>query len=231
MTWSDFYLICFLVGFLLSLVSFLLGSFHLPAVHIHHGPLHIGHVHTLGAGDATGHVGHVGHVDAQSGISEVAEQVTAAARGVHFPFLNLGTITAFLAWFGGTGYLLTNYSSFWFGAAIVISTGVGVAGAMVIFWFVGKVLMKHEHYLDPADYDMIGVLARIASPIRAGGTGEIIYSQEGVRQTAGARSEDGRAIEKGTEVVVTRYEHGIAYVRRWEEMANPEPASEGPEAK
>ena len=50
-------------------------------------------------------------------------------------------------------------------------------------------------------------------PIRAGGTGELIYSQEGTRRVAGARSEDGAAIPKGAEVVVTRYEKGIAYVR------------------
>ncbi len=29
MTWSDFYLLCFLVGFLLSVLSFLAGAVHL----------------------------------------------------------------------------------------------------------------------------------------------------------------------------------------------------------
>ena len=33
-----------------------------------------------------------------------------------------------------------------------------------------------------------------------------------------ARSDEGFAIPKGTEVVVTRYEQGIAYVRPWEEL-------------
>ena len=40
-----------------------------------------------------------------------------------------------------------------------------------------------------------------------------------MRRVAGARSEDGTAIAKGAEVVVQRYEKGIAYVRRWEDMA------------
>jgi hypothetical protein len=65
---------------------------------------------------------------------------------------------------------------------------------------------------------MVGVLGKLSSPIRAGGTGELIYSQEGTRRVAGARSEDGAAIPKGIEVVVTRYEKGIAYVRTWEEF-------------
>ena len=80
-------------------------------------------------------------------------------------------------------------------------------------------LLRNEKNLDPSDYDMVGVLGRISSSIAAGGTGEIVYSQEGTRHTCGARSEDGGAITKGSEVVVTRYERGIAYVRRWEEIA------------
>jgi hypothetical protein len=59
----------------------------------------------------------------------------------------------------------------------------------------------------------------LSIPIREGGTGEIVFSQEGVRRVSGARSDDGRPIAKGSEVVVQRYEKGIAYVRRWEDMA------------
>jgi hypothetical protein len=60
------------------------------------------------------------------------------------------------------------------------------------------------------------VLANVSDTIRDGnGIGEIIFSQTGARRAAAARSEDGLAIERGTEVVVIRYERGIAYVRRW----------------
>jgi hypothetical protein len=76
--------------------------------------------------------------------------------------------------------------------------------------------------MDAADYEMVGVLGRISMPIRQNGTGEIIYSQAGTRRTCGARSENGSAIEKGAEIVVTRYDKGIAYVRLWEEMSNEE---------
>jgi hypothetical protein len=50
----------------------------------------------------------------------------------------------------------------------------------------------------------------------------LIYSQDGTRKVSGARSEDGIAIAKGTEVVVTRYERGIAYVRPWDELTGQE---------
>ena len=44
----------------------------------------------------------------------------------------------------------------------------------------------------------------------------------GTRRVCGARSDTGGAIARGTEVVVTRYEKGIAYVRLWSEMAGEE---------
>ncbi len=66
---------------------------------------------------------------------------------------------------------------------------------------------------------MAGVLGHVSDTIRDGdGTGEIIYSQTGARRAAAARSEDGSLIERGTEVIVIRYERGIAYVRRWDDL-------------
>ena len=66
---------------------------------------------------------------------------------------------------------------------------------------------------------MVGVLGKLSMPIRAGGIGELIYTQGGTRRVAGARAESGAPIPKGAEVVVTRYEKGIAYVRAWDEIA------------
>jgi membrane protein implicated in regulation of membrane protease activity len=195
MTWAMFYLVCFLVGVTLSVLSFFGGSFHLPHFHVHVPHTHVSHV---GA-----HAGTVGEM----------------------PFLNFGTITAFLAWFGGSGYLLTRYSSFMVAGVLTLAVIAGLAGATIVFWFVAKLLLKHDRDLDPADYDRVGVLARISSPVREGGTGEIIFSQEGTRNTCGARSENGEALARGTEVIVTRYERGIAYVRRWEELAEKHAAS------
>ncbi len=133
--------------------------------------------------------------------------------------LNFGTITAFLAWFGGMGYLLTRYSPLWAGMALLFAVLTGLGGAAVVFWFLWK-LLSYDQSLDASDYEMIGVLGRVSSGIREGGTGEIVFSQAGARRAASARSETGAAIAKDTEVVVTRYENGIAYVRGWDEMAS-----------
>jgi membrane protein implicated in regulation of membrane protease activity len=194
-----FYLTCFLLGVTLSVLSFLSGSFHLPHFH-----LHVPHVHL---GDHAGGA----HAGAHGDMSVV----------------NFGTLCAFLAWFGGTGYLLTRYSALMVTVVATLSFVAGVFGAAIVFWFIAKVLLAHEHELDPADYDRVGVLGKVTSSIREGGTGEIVFSQEGTRNTCGARSESGEALPKGTEVVVTRYEHGIAYVQRWDELAGERKAATG----
>ncbi len=183
MTWENFYLATFLVGFLLSAFSFFAGFLRIPHFHGHH------HGHGLGKG---------------------------AGKGGVSPF-NFGTFAAFLCWFGGIGYLLERYSTIWAYLALLISVMSGLGGAAIIFWFLWK-LNKHEQPLDPADYDMIGVLGKVASPIRPGGTGELIYSRAGSRRCAAARSEDGTEIPRDSEVVVTRFEKGIVYVRRWDEL-------------
>jgi len=223
MTWSDFYLICFAVGFCFSFFSFVFGGarfgrLHLPHFHGHfHG--HVGGVHVPSAPVAHGPV--AGHAPVAPGAHAAsggaARGAVRAGRGSVSPF-NFVSLTAFLAWFGGTGYLLTRFSTVWVGLGLLLSVLSGLVGGGIIFLFLSKVLMSDQEHLDPADYEMVGVLGRICSPIREGGTGELIYSQAGTRRVCGARSEDASAIAKDTEVVVTRYEKGIAYVERWEEI-------------
>jgi len=219
MTWADFYLICFAVGFCLSFFSFVFGGARTGKLHLPHFHGHVGgHPPTPGLG---------GHAQATHG----SGSHHAPSQSVS-PF-NLITFTAFLAWFGGTGFLLTRYSGVWVGAGLIVSIASGLVGGGIVFLFLTKVLMSADENMDPADYEMVGVLGRICSPIRQAGTGEMIYTQMGTRRVCGARSDEGTAIPKGTEVVVTRYEKGIAYVRLWSEMsgeeedvANSEPAKE-----
>jgi membrane protein implicated in regulation of membrane protease activity len=201
MNWELFYLICFVIGFAFSVISFLSGTLrlhlHLPK-HVHFGGTAHGGTH--GSGTAHG--------------------VKGAGGGVHFPFFNPMTFAAFLTWFGGVGYLLVHLRHIWVYAGLALAALAGLMAAAIVFWFVAKVLMANEHELDPLDYDMIGVLGYVSSTIRSEGTGEIIFAQEGVRKPCAARSDSGDPLAKGEEVVVTRYEGAIAYVRRWDELAN-----------
>jgi membrane protein implicated in regulation of membrane protease activity len=207
MTWADFYLICFAVGFSFSLLSFLAGGLrwhlHLPQLSHWHAAPHVpaapGGLTPASPGSAGKLVGHT--------------------RAAHISPFNFITLTAFLAWFGGSGYLLTRYSGIWFWSGLGLAVFIGLVGGAIVFLFLSRVLISQEESMDPADYEMTGVLGRVSVPIRENGTGEIIYSQAGTRRTCGARGEDGNAIAKGSEVVVTRYEKGIAYVRLWTEIS------------
>lgn len=140
------------------------------------------------------------------------------SRGTgHGSIFSFGNIAAFLTWFGGVGYLLTRFSGVWLWLVFFLAIVGGILGGAVIFW-ISLGLISKERPLDPADYEMIGVLGSLTSGIRPGGVGELCFSQEGVRRSTPARSDDGDAIAKGAEVLVTRYEKGIAYVKQWEEV-------------
>ncbi len=204
MTWSDFYITCFLIGFILSLLSLLIGVFNIHIPGLHHVHFDHGHIHFEHAHGPDIHI-HTGHADANGSLAVS-------------PF-NFSTAMAFLAWFGGAGYLLTTWHQIGFLIVLAFSTMAGLTGAAIVFVFLAKVLMRTDSTLYDADYRMEGLLGTVTIPIREGGTGEIIYSQEGVRCTCGARSDNGKAIPRGTEITIVRYEHGIAYVRPWEEMA------------
>ncbi len=206
MTWSDFYLFCFVFGFLFSFAALISGHLHLD-MHGSHGHVDASGAHgTHHSIAGHSHDGGAGH-DTHDGRSQLS-------------VFNMGTIAAFLAWFGGAGYLATSFYGVWFLTALGVATVAGLFGGSIVFWFVSKVLMRGEQNLDPAAFDMIGVLGTVTANVREGGTGEIIFSQNGVRRSAPIRSEDGAAIPAGVEVVVTRYSEGIAYVRRWDELAN-----------
>jgi membrane protein implicated in regulation of membrane protease activity len=188
MTWADMYLICFIVGFALSAFSVLSGLVDFHVPGFDHGHFHVGDT-----------------------------QVNGHASATHVSPFNFPTMAAFLAWFGGVGFLLTRFSGLWFWLAFLLALLGGGVGASIVFLFFAKVLLANERPLDPADFDMIGVLGKLTSGIREDGIGEMSYTQAGARRSVPARSGDGGVIPKGTDVLVTRYEKGVAYVRRWDD--------------
>ncbi len=197
MNWETFYLVCFFFGFLMSALSLFSGAFHLHLPAKWHLPFHAHY--------------HGGHLRFGT---------KAGSHTLDIPFFNMTSMMAFLCWFGGMGYLLTHYSTIWFVLALLASAMSGLGGAAIVFWFLVKVLLRYESPLNPADFEMVGVVGTLAVSIRPKGTGELIYQQQGTRRVIGAQSEDGHAIPKDSEVVVTRYEDGIAFVRLWAEFAD-----------
>jgi membrane protein implicated in regulation of membrane protease activity len=198
---ASFFLGCFAFGLIFTVASFLLGAFGGD-----HG-LHIPGLDGLFGGDgADGAAG--GAID--GGVDQHADTLS--------PF-NLSTISAFLTWFGGAGYVLERYSSIAAVLIVTLATAAGVVGGGAIFLTLTRYVLPRLSEMRAEDYRLPGTVARVSSPIRAGGTGEIVYTLGGTRHADGARCESGEALEQGTEVVILRVERGIAYVERWESYA------------
>jgi hypothetical protein len=186
-----FYLVCFVLGFILSVLAAFSGL----------GRIHLGHI--------------------QLGHAHPRLHATAKA-GAQISALNGFTLPAFLCWFGGTGYLLRQYSSLFAPLVLLLAMLSGLVGAGLLYAVLFKLLLPRERVLLPEDTRMDGVVARVTGEIRTGGTGEILFSQADARRSAAARSDSGQPIARGTEVVVMRYARGIAYVSPLEELMRTE---------
>jgi membrane protein implicated in regulation of membrane protease activity len=158
------------------------------------GHLHLGHLHL-------GHHAHTGH-----------------AKGNAISPFNMLTAMAFLCWFGGTGFLLTHFKSAIVPVIFILAVAIGLVGAAIIFGFFTKVLLPHERTMLPEDTDMRGVVATVSSELSPNGLGEILFSLDGTRRGAAARSEDGQSIPRNAQVLVMRFEQGVAYVRRFDDL-------------
>lgn len=203
------FLVVFLTSLGLTVVSFALGVGNISP----HG---IGHLH-FGHAQAHLDLPHAGHAPAMPHAGLHGALHDGATGGVS-PF-NMATILAFFTWFGGAGYLLTGHLSVGVALSIALAATVGLAGAGVVFTFLVRVLIPGQTpYLSPEDYELGGTVGRLSVGIRAGGTGELVYSKAGTRRVVGARSEDGEPIARGTEVAVVRYEGGVAYVETFAEL-------------
>ena len=191
-----FFLGCFAFGVIFTVASFALGAF---------GGGHDLHLHGF---DFHGADHAAGGLDGAHG------------HGTHISPFSLSSISAFLAWFGGAGYLLTRFSNLTAAFVLLLSAAVGTVGGGLIFVTLSRYVLPRLTELRQEDFQIQGTVGHVSSSIGAGGVGEIVYSLGGSRQVDGARSVSGEAIERGTEVVVLRREKGIAYVERWEKFAS-----------
>ncbi len=203
-----FYLGSFLFGLLFSAFSHLLGVAHVGA----HLPKTF-HGHGFGSHGASPD----GHGGGHRGLSG------RAAGGL----VNPASILAFVSWFGGVGYQARHALGLVTPASIACGLAGGSVAAVVVWWFLVKVILPQDRALDPEDYRLPGTAARVSSTIRPGGTGEIVFEQAGVRQASAARAADGTGLARGASVVIVEHERGVALVQRAVAPADVADGSEG----
>jgi membrane protein implicated in regulation of membrane protease activity len=214
------FLACFAFGALFTAVSAVIGM-----------------AHTAVPGADAGHFGHFGHAahgaHAPHGLhggahGHVAHGVEVGqASAFHLfdalaPFLNASSLLAFLTWFGAVGYLTLRFAGWALPLALLAALLAGAAGALLLGTFLRKVLAGEE-VLDARDFRLEGTLARVTVSITEHGAGEVVFEKAGRRRSEAARSDDGRAIPRGTEVVILRYARGTAHVQPWNQLLQERP--------
>ncbi len=180
---ANIFLGCFIVGFLLAIGSFMIGF------------------DSSGGGDGS------------SGGDGAGDPGDGTSHGPGLPILNFNSFAIFLTWFGAAGYVLNSEARLGPLLSLAGAAGAGIIGALTICAFVNKFLIKGDTTMRASDYYLPGTLCKVTSSIRKGGAGEIVYVQGGTRKTAGARSDENAPHPFGQEVVIVRYEKGLAYVR------------------
>jgi hypothetical protein len=231
------YLICFLAGIGFSALSLL--TMFAQGLHAgHHG--HLGHSHGAhgahGHGNTHAHAQHAasshhaqiqpapaqaqnGAAQEQNAVMKSAQNAVADAADAATPLLmriNITSVVLFLAIFGGVGLLLSPSNELAGPLTGAIAAACGFAVSAAVNRVLGAIVSR-EKPLEPVNFT--GTLAKVTMPIRnGGGTGEIVYTLDGARCCSGARSDDGSGIDKGAEVVIVRYDKGIAYVAAFDDL-------------
>ncbi|MGE3960500.1 MAG: hypothetical protein AB7F65_02310 [Dehalococcoidia bacterium] len=125
--------------------------------------------------------------------------------------LNVQTVSAFLAGFGATGWLLAGY----FDVPSLAAAGGGIAGGLpmggVVFWMTRQ-FVKNEVSTSFTLDDLVGVEAIVTLAVPASGAGRVQFSRAGGTHTAVARSASGEPIREGQVVVVRRVVGGTLLV-------------------
>ena len=130
--------------------------------------------------------------------------------------ISLPSVAAFLTFFGLVGYLVSRFTDLSTLVRVIIAAaagGLGVVGVLALIkaWAVPS---ARREVVDER-FVLMGHLARVTKPTAGAEAGEILYEVDGVPYTAAAMSLDGGALEAGTDVVIERVEHGVAYVEEW----------------
>lgn len=130
------------------------------------------------------------------------------------PHLNLPAFAAFLVAFGAVGYLLDRNSQL---STLMVSIFALVSGAL---GWIGMSTLMAKWALQPVSSahdeaeEIQGQLAVVVDAIH-GSAGSIRYGHAGAFLNARAQSVDGGPLDSGTEVVIDRFENGIAIVENW----------------
>lgn len=137
------------------------------------------------------------------------------------PLFNVATVGAFAFAAGLAGHLLTRYTALGIAAVAGIAAGLGALAFLLQALLIARWAIPGARN-DQVDerYLLQGTIGTVTKSIPAddSGIGEIRYSLEGNSYSLPARNFESGAIAAGTDIVIERIEHGIAYVELWAQV-------------
>ncbi|HKC75746.1 MAG TPA: hypothetical protein VKF37_16345 [Chloroflexota bacterium] len=208
---------CLLGGFVATVVLAALGA--LGAGHAHAG-------HLTTSGTPHGHLpgAHSPHGQAVKGpglhgatqTPAVPHQL-AVTLGWTLSWLSPLTLAAGALWFGGAGLLAEGLLP---AAATTVAVPLAVVAAVLGAALVRAAMAAFVRASTPPLHgDAVGAVGTLSAPIRVDAPGEVLYTLEGLRCSAAARSVAGTPLPRGTTVVIVRREQGIAWVEPLDPLA------------
>jgi membrane protein implicated in regulation of membrane protease activity len=208
---------CLFGGFVATVLLATLGA-------LGAGHAHAGHLTTSGA--PHGHVpgAHSPHSQTVKGpglhgatwMPAVPQQL-AVALGWTLSWLSPLTLAAGALWFGGAGLLAEGLLP---AAASTVAVLLAVVAAVLGAALVRVAMAAFVRASTPPLHgDAVGAVGTLSAPIRLDAPGEVLYTLEGLRCSAAARSVAGTPLPRGTTVVIVRREQGIAWVEPLDPLA------------
>jgi len=181
---------------------------------------HTAHAGAQGPSRAQGQAGHGSATrPANTAGSHGATAVgrSGLAAGWALSWLSPLALAAAALWFGGVGIVGENIVPRPLaGLLVVLAVAAGLLGAA----FVRALMAAFVRAGTPAlQGNAVGAVGTLNASIRSDGAGEVIYTLEGLRRSAPARSLDGATMPRGTPVVIVRRERGMAWVAPLDPLA------------
>ena len=159
--------------------------------------------------------GRVSAVALQSGDHDAWRRFLGATQDVRAR-IGLPGFAAFATLFGMVGYALSRYSELALLTRLILATLAGGAALAIAIALVAKWAVPSARREEVDERFLLqGHFARVTVPVEPESAGEVVYELGGAHFSTPARSLDGSALERGTEVVIERIEDGCAYVEAW----------------
>lgn len=190
------YSIVFWVGVIYTVITFLMGGL-LGLFHID------GHVDTHVDTHIDTHID--GHVDTHVGGTSVSPTFTV------FPLKPI-TIVSFLTVFGGIGMIGTSNK---INAVLIFIMALisGLVVAFILYKFIVVPLYRAQNTSAFSRKKLIGMQAKVISPILENGFGTIAYVVNGRKYNAPAQHVGKTAVAQGEDVIIYEIKDNLFYVQ------------------